>query len=211
MPINEDGSRFFLLSSSLSDAEREEMFQFLKDNIDVFAWTPYEMPGVDLNFISHSFNIKKDSKPVVQKAQYSAPKHTEAVIDEGNRLLEANVIQEVQYPTWLSNTVVEKKKKDKWRVCVDYTNLNDVCPKDWFPLPKIDQLVDATAGHARLSFIDAYRGYHQITMDPEDMEKMTFITPYGIYCYRAFFICVRQNKLRYNRFWDRLCQIHVSF
>lgn len=97
MPLNEDGSHFFLLGSSLSDTEREKMFQFLKSNIEVFAWTPYEMPGVDPNFISHSLNVKKDRKPVVQKARRSAPKHAEVVIEEVNRLLEANAIQEVQY------------------------------------------------------------------------------------------------------------------
>lgn len=79
----------------------------------------------------------------------------------------------------MSNIVVVQKKNGKWRVCVDYINLNDAYPKDWISLPKIDQLVDATAGHAQLSFLDAYRGYHQIAMDPDDMEKT------GIYCYRV--------------------------
>ena len=68
---------------------------------------------------------------------------------------------------------------------MDYTNLNQACPKDCFPLPRIDQLVDATAGHARFSFMDAYRGYHQIPMAKEDMEKTAFITPRGIYCYKV--------------------------
>lgn len=130
MPINEDGSRFFLLGSSLSEAERKDMFQFFKNNIKVFAWTPYEMPGVDPNFISHTLNVKKDSKLVVQKARCSAPEHAEAVMEEVNRLLDANAIQEVQYPTWLSNTVIVKKKNGQRKVCVDYTNLIDACPKD---------------------------------------------------------------------------------
>lgn len=94
MPLNEDGSHFFLLGSSLSEAVREEMFQFLKQNIEVFAWTPYEMPSLDPSFICHSFNVKEDWKPVVQKARRSAPEHAEAVI-EVNRLLEANAIQDV--------------------------------------------------------------------------------------------------------------------
>ena len=70
-------------------------------------------------------------------------------------------------------------------VCVDYTNLNDACPKDSFPLPRIDQLVDATAGYQRLSFMDAYRGYHQIAMHVPDQEKTAFITPRGLFCYKV--------------------------
>lgn len=120
----------------------------------------------------------------MQRARRSAPEHVDAVIEEVVRLLEADTIHDVQYPTWLANIVVVKKD-DKWRVCVNYTSLNDACPKDWFPLPRIDQLVDATVGHARVSFIDAYRGYHQIAMDPADMEKTAFITPKGIYYYKV--------------------------
>ena len=86
--------------------------------------------------------------------------HVEAVEEEVDRLLEAKAIREVHYPTWLSTTVVVKKKNGKWRVCVDFTSLNTACTKDSFPLPKIDQLVDATSGHERMSFLDAYRGYH---------------------------------------------------
>lgn len=78
------------------------------------------MLGLDLSFICHSLNIDKDRKPVVSKARRLAPEHTEAVIEEVNRLLEANAIQDIQYPTWLSNTIVVKKKNEKWRVCVDY-------------------------------------------------------------------------------------------
>ena len=93
--------------------------------------------------------------------------HVEAVEEEVDRLLEARAIREVHYPTWLSYTVVVKKKNGQWRVCVDFTSLNKACPNDSFPLPKIDQLVDATSGHGRMSFLDAYRGYHQIAMYPQ--------------------------------------------
>ena len=66
------------------------------------------------------------------------------------------------------------KPNEKWRTCVDFTNLNKACPKDCFPLPRIDQLVDATAGHEVLSFMDAYSGYNQITMHPPDEEHTSF-------------------------------------
>ena len=76
------------------------------------------------------------------------------------KLKRVGVIKEVFYPKWLANTVVVKKKSGKWRVCVDFTDLNKACSKDPFPMPRIDQLVDATAGHPWMSFLDAFQGYH---------------------------------------------------
>ena len=92
------------------------------------------------------------------------------------KLQKANFIQEVYYPDWLSNVVMVKKASGKWRICVDFTDLNGACPKDSFPLPSINRLVDASAGHCVLSFMDAFSGYNQIMMDPSDQEKTAFIT-----------------------------------
>ena len=82
--------------------------------------------------------------------------------DEVDRSLKIGSIREVKYPDWLANPVVVKKKNGKWRVCIDFTDLNKACPKDSFPLPHIDRLVEATAGHEQLSFMDAFSGYNQI-------------------------------------------------
>ena len=84
------------------------------------------------------------------------------------KLLEAGFIREVFYPEWLANVVMVKKNNDKWRMCVDFIDLNKACSKDSFPLPRIDQLVDSTVGHKLLSFMDALSGYNQIMMDEED-------------------------------------------
>ena len=83
------------------------------------------------------------------------PEHVDTVVEEVEKLKEANAIIEVLYLSWLSNTVMMKKKTSKWRVCVNFTSLNWACPKDCFPLPKIDQLVDSTSGHTHMSFLDA--------------------------------------------------------
>ena len=93
------------------------------------------------------------------------------------KVKQVGAIKEVFYPEWLANTVVMKKKNGKWWVCVDFTDLNKTCPKDPFPMPWIDQLVDATVGHPRMSFLDAFQGYHQIPLAMDDQEKTTFITP----------------------------------
>ena len=92
------------------------------------------------------------------------------------KLKEAGEIKEVYYPKWLANMVVVKKKSGKWRVCVDFMDLNKACPKDPFPVLKIDQLVDANFGHLRMSFLDAFQGYHQIALALKDQEKTSFIT-----------------------------------
>ena len=81
------------------------------------------------------------------------------------------------FPEWLSNIVVVKKKDGKWKVCVDFIGLNQPCPNDPFPVPKIDQLVDATYRHPRMSFLDAFQRYHKIALAPKDQEKTSFISP----------------------------------
>ena len=105
--------------------------------------------------------------------------HAEAIREEVTKLKLTGAIKEVFYPEWLANPVVVKKKNGKWRVCVDFTDLNKACPKDPFPMPRIDQLVNATAGHPRMSFLDAFQGYHQIPLALEDQEKTVFVTPTG--------------------------------
>ena len=89
----------------------------------------------------------------------------------------------VLHPTWLANPVVVRKANGKWRLCIDYTDINKACPQEPFPLPCIDQIVDSTVGCDLLSFLDAYSGYHQIFMTKEDEEKTAFITPCGTYCF----------------------------
>ena len=99
--------------------------------------------------------------------------------------MSAGFIQEVYYPNWLVNVVLVKKANGKWRICVDFTSLNKACPKDSFPLLRINQLVDSIVGHKLLTFMDAFSGYNQIKMAKEDQEKTFFITSRALYCYKA--------------------------
>ena len=115
------------------------------------------------------------------------------------KLKQARAIKEVFYPQWLANTVVVKKKTGKWRVCVDFTDLNKACPKDPFPMPKIDQLVDATVGHPRMSFLDAFQGYHQIPLALDDQEKIAFVTPIGNYHYKVMPFGLKNAGSTYQR------------
>ncbi|XP_057543991.1 uncharacterized protein LOC130823388 [Amaranthus tricolor] len=124
-------------------------------------------------------------KPVKQKLRHQGRERTEAAKEEVDKLLRAGFIKECQYSEWLSNVVLVKKPNGKWRMCVDFTDLNKACPKDDYPLPKIDRLVDSTAGHALLSFMDANAGYHQIPLATEDQPHTAFITSTGVYCYKS--------------------------
>ena len=95
----------------------------------------------------------------------------------------ARFIKEVYHLEWLANPILVRKKSGKWRMCVDYMGLNKACPKDPFPLPCIDQMVDSTSGCETLCFLDAYSGYHQIMMKESDQLAISFITPFGSFCY----------------------------
>jgi hypothetical protein len=194
-----ESQRQFLIGDSLSEEHKSQLLTLLDKYQDVFAWTPYEAPGVDLEFVCHELNVSPEYKPVIQKARRTSPQHAEAVREEVERLLKIEAIREVLYPQWLSNTVVVKKKNGKWRVCVDFTDLNKACPKDPFPLPKIDQLVDSTASHERMSFLDTFQGYHQIALRREDQEKTAFITPRGVFCYKVMPFGLKNVGATYQR------------
>ena len=143
------------------------------------------MTGISPTYASHRLNVAPSSKPVRQKVKHFHPDRHLVIQTEVNNLLQNGFIRAVKYPEWLANMVVVPKKGNKWRVCVDYTDLNDACPKDSFPLPRIDQIVDASTGHDMLSFLDTFSGYRQIPMHPPDAEKTSFITPHGLYCYNV--------------------------
>ena len=136
--------------------------------MDVFAWNAYEATGVDPSFICHHLNVNPSVTSKKQPPRRSSKEHSDAVKNEVTKLKQAGAIKEVFYPEWLANIVVVKKKSGKWQVCVDFTDLNKTCLKDSFPMPRIDQLVDTTVGHPRMSFLDAFQGYHQISLTLED-------------------------------------------
>ena len=105
----------------------------------------------------------------------------------------------VEYPEWLANVVLVPKKDDKVRVCVDFRDLNKASPKDDFPFPHIDLLVDSTVDHSMLSFMDGFSGYNQILMAPEDMKKTTFIIEWGTYCYSVMPFGLKNVGTTYQR------------
>ena len=118
--------------------------------------------------------------------------------------MSAGFIQKVYYPDWLFNVIVVKKANRKWRMCVDFTNLNKTCTKDSFPLSRIDQLMDSTVGHKLLTFVDAFSGYNQIKMTKEDQEKTAFITSQGLYCYKVLPFKLKNAGATYQRLMNKM-------
>jgi hypothetical protein len=136
------------------------------------------MPGVSKDLIEHCLKVNPKATPKKQQLRRFAPDKREAIKKELAKLLVAGFIKEVYHPEWLANPIlVLKKKNNKWRMCVDYTDLNKHCPKNPFALPHNDQVIDSTAGCVLLSFLDCYSDYHQIALKEEDQIKTAFITP----------------------------------
>jgi len=192
------------IGANLGETFRSKLILFLKTNKTTFAWTVGEMTGISTEVISHELNVDPTFKPVKQKRRKLGPDRAEAVNVEVTRLLKAGLIREVKYPEWLANPVVVKKKNGKWRVCVDFSDLNKACPKDCFPLPHIDRLVESTTGHEMLSFMDAFSGYNQILMNPDDQEKTSFITERGTYCYKVMPFGLKNAGATYQRLVNRM-------
>ena len=114
-----------------------------------------------------------------------AQERDKAIAKEVQKLLDADFIREVYYLDWLANVVMVKKANGKWRMYVDFTDLNRACPKDSYPLLRIDTLVDSTARHELLSFMDAFSGYNKIRMEEANKEKTSFVTSQGLFCYKV--------------------------
>uniref|UniRef100_A0A2N9GAK5 RNA-directed DNA polymerase n=1 Tax=Fagus sylvatica TaxID=28930 RepID=A0A2N9GAK5_FAGSY len=167
---NPDITKPISISKSLSAKERKCLIDLLHEYKDVFAWDYHEMPGIDPGLVAHSLNVEPGTRPVP-----------------------------IQHPRWLSNIVPVKKKNGQIRCCVDFRNLNKACPKDEFPLPNMDLLIDSAAGHAMFSFMDGFSGYNQIRMSTRDAEKTAFRTPIGNFYYTVMPFGLKNAGATYQR------------
>ncbi|XP_038972545.1 uncharacterized protein LOC120104813 [Phoenix dactylifera] len=139
IPLQENCPKLTVqVGSGLSSLERDRLIEFLRTNMDIFTWSPADMPEINPEVMVHRLQVKPTYKPVRQKKRGSAPERQRAAAEKVDKLLEAGFIREVFYPDWLANVVLVKKANEKWRMCVDYTDLNKACPKDSFFLPSID-------------------------------------------------------------------------
>ncbi|CAL9017595.1 unnamed protein product, partial [Prunus brigantina] len=190
-------------TDDLSLPQQHELHALLDSFSAVFG-TPTTLPPVREH--DHRIPLISGCKPPSIRPyvrSYDTERY-EAMKAEVDKLQTIGFIREVTYPIWLANSVLVKKSSGAWRMCLDYTNLNKACPKDSFPLPRIDQLVDATAGHELLSFMDAYSGYNQIFMHPADREHTAFITDRGLYCYNVMPFGLKNAGATYQRLVNQI-------
>ena len=162
------------------------------------------MPGLDPKVAVHRLGVKKGVKPIKQAQRRFRLELIPQIEVEVNKLIKASLIREVKYPTWISNIVPVRKKNGQLRICVDFRDLNKACPKDDFPLPITEIMVDATMGHEILSFMDGSSGYNQIRMAPEDEELTAFQTPKGIYCYTVMPFGLKNAGATYQRAMQKI-------
>ncbi|PNX88251.1 gag-pol polyprotein [Trifolium pratense] len=192
------------LGTTLSYQEREKIIKILKDNADLFAWKPSDMPGIDEGVITHKLSISPSTKPISQRKRKVGEERRVAIAEEVEKLKEAGFIEEIKYPSWLANVVMVKKANGKWRMCVDFTDLNKACPKDPYPLPNIDRLIDGASGCKMLSFMDAYSGYNQIKMNPADAPHTAFMSNTCNYFYNVMPFGLKNAGATYQRLMDRV-------
>ena len=208
--LSDQPKHLVYIRSKLAEDIRSSLIRFLEQNMEVFAWKQEDMGRVDPAVITHKLNANPSFKPIKQKRRSFTPERHKAINEEVGKLLQAKAIREVEYPEWLANIILVKKANGKWRVCIDFTDINMACPKDSFPLPLIDLIVDATAGHELLSFMDTFSGYNQISMDPSDQEKTSFVTSQAIYCYRVMPFRLKNAGATYQRLVNKMFQKKIE-
>jgi hypothetical protein len=157
------------------------------------------MSGIPREVIEHKLGIDPVFKSVKQKERIYTPERHETIRLEVNKLLEVGFIRPADYPSCLANPVLVEKHDKFWRMCISYTSLNKACPKDEYLLPCICQIIDSTASCELLSLLDAYSGYHQISLAIDDEEKIAFITPFGIFCYTKMAFRLKNRGATYQK------------
>ena len=187
------------VGNTLTTSKKDALVALLTKFIEVFAWSYEDMPRIDTDIVSHCIPIDVTMKLIKQKLRRMKPDWTLKIKEEVEKQYNARFLRVVNYLEWLANVVLVPKKDRKVRMCVDFRDLNKASPKDDFPLPYIDILVDNTAGHALLSFMDGFSRYNQIKMASKDMEKTFFITPWGTYCYKVMRFGLKNVGATYQR------------
>jgi hypothetical protein len=155
----------------------------LKEFVDVFTWTYEDLRTYDTSIIKHKIPLKEDTKPFRQKLRQINPMLLPVMEKEVKKILDAKIIIPLRYSEWVVKLVPVRKKYGEIRLCVDLWNLNRISKKDNYPLPKMEHILQRVKGAARMSMVDGFTGYNQVSVLPEDREKTTFTTPWGTFMY----------------------------
>ena len=198
------------IGGNLPKALREDLEALLKKHKQAFAWEPKDMSGVSRSVVEHKLNVNPVFTPVKQSKRPMARERNDIINKEVRSLVEAGVLRSIQYPEWIANPVLVKKGDGSMRMCVDFKDLNKACPKDSYPLPEIEQKIESLGGYKWKSFLDAYKGYHQVQMAKEDEGKTAFHTEKGTFCYIKMPFGLRNAGATYQRLVDRAFEGQVG-
>ena len=183
--LSEGGrERMVKINKGLPEEENRRLIALLKEYKDVFAWDYEKMPGLDPKVDTYKLNVDPKAKPVKQLGRKYRLDVGEKIKAKMNKLLKIGFIEEIKCPKWLANIVPVKKKGWQIRICVDFRDLNKARPKDEFPLPNVDILVDAAVGHKFVSFMDGYSGYNQTFIESSNAQKTTLRAPFWNFYYK---------------------------
>src|SRR3984957_16573857 len=149
----------------------------------MFAWSYDELRTYDTTVIEHKIPLKPNFKPFRQKLRQINPILLPVVEKEVKKIMDAKIIVPLRYSDWVANLVPVRKKSGEIRLCVDFRNLNKSSRKDNYPLPNMEHILQKVTGASRISMIDGFFEYNQISVMPEDREKTTFTTPWGTFMY----------------------------
>jgi len=208
--LGRDEKQCTYVGGSLPEELLNKLITVLRNNKDLFAWKPYDIPGIDPEVICHKLSVCREARPVSQKRRKLGEERRKAAIEETEKFMQAGFIREAQYTTWLSNVVLVKKPNEKWRMCTDYIDLNKACPKGTYLLPNIDRLVDGASGQEMMSFLDAYSGYNQIQMYEPDIPKTAFTTDTANYCYKVMSFGLKNAGATYQRLMDKVFKNQIG-
>ncbi|CAL8163073.1 unnamed protein product [Prunus armeniaca] len=198
----EEDPRPTFISALLKESLKSELIALLQEFRDCFAWHYHEMPGLDRELVEHKLPIKEGYLPVKQAKRRMTMDTELKVKEEIERLLKARFIKPTIYADWLANIVpVLKRKTGAVRIYVDYRNLNEASPKDEYPMPMVDMLVDGAAHNQMLSFMDGNAGYNQIMVAEGDIHKTAFMCPghIGAFEYIVMPFGIRNAGATYQR------------
>lgn len=180
-----DSERLLQIGATPSSSQQERYKNKFIEHSEKFVWSYDDMSGLDPSFVMHNLPLKVGAKQIKQKPRKMHPSRALLVKKEIEKYLKASFIEPIDYFDWMSNIVSVTKPTSEIWVCTDFRGINNACPKDDFPLPNIDMIVDSIAGHDILSFMDGFSSSNQILINPFDQRKTTFTTPWDNFCWKV--------------------------
>jgi hypothetical protein len=199
-----------MIGTKVSKEKEDRLLQFLHHNQDIFAWSKSDLTGVHRSIIEHALNTDPKVRPKLQRQRPMSDDRVKFAEAKVQKLLDVRIIREVQYLVWVANVVMVPKKNGNMRMCIDFTELNKACPKDPYPLQRIDIIIDQAASCEMLSLLDCFSGYHQVWMRREDEAKTGFTTPFGIFRFVKMPEGLRNAGPTFNRMMELILGSQLS-